>query len=400
MDLLDKLRAVLALAAQLDGGASRPFDTVIDDVLDPTEVTIGGRRTLVFGSNNYFGLTCHPEVTAAARAAIDRYGTGTTGSRVANGTFAIHRALEEEFARVFGKREAIVFTTGYQASLALVGALGGVEDFVLLDADSHASLYDAARLSGATVVGFRHNRPDHLRTQLARLPAGGRNRLVVVEGLYSIRGDVSPLAEIVQVCKESGAYLMVDEAHSFGAYGLRGLGWSEAEGVLADVDFVVGTFSKALGGVGGFVVSDHPELKGLRLLARAYIFTASSSPASIAGAHAALKVLTRDRSLADRLWRAVHRLRAGLDAIGYRIGATPSPIVPVTFGDRTRTIAMWRALLEAGLYVNLVLPPACPAEECLLRVSCSAAHTDAHVDRAVGIFERVGREMGVTSSVT
>ncbi len=203
-DLLDKLRAILAVADGFASCTSRPFDTVIDEVLNPCEVIVDGRRTLMFGSNNYFGLTFHPEVIAATKAAVDRYGSATTGSRVASGTLAIHHALEQEFARVFGKRQAVVFTTGYQASLSIVSALCGPGDFVLLDADSHASIYDAARLSGATVTGFRHNSADNLRRQLSRLPAGHKNRLVVVEGLYSIRGDVAPLHEIVPACKEAG----------------------------------------------------------------------------------------------------------------------------------------------------------------------------------------------------
>ena len=204
----------------------------------------------------------------------------------------MHRDLERELAEAFGRRAAVVFSTGYQGNLAMVGALCAAGDFVLLDADCHASLYDAARLSGATVVGFRHNAPDSLARQLGRLPAGGKNRLVIVEGLYSINGDVAPLGEIVQACRQADAYLMVDEAHSFGPYGDRGLGCAEAQGVSDDVDFVVGTFSKTLAGIGGFAVSDHPELDALHMLARPYLFTASGSPANIAGVRAALAIAT------------------------------------------------------------------------------------------------------------
>ena len=393
-DLFDKLHGVLALAAAFDAGVERPLETVFERMLGPTVAEIQGRRTLVFGSNNYFGLTFHPEVIAAAKAALDRFGSGTTGSRSANGTLSVHRELEEDLARAFGRRHALVFTTGYQANLGMVSGLCTAGDFVLLDNDCHASLYDAARLSGATILGFRHNSADSLRRRLQRLPAG-RNRLAVVEGLYSIQGDVAPLRELVNACHEEGAYLLVDEAHSIGAYGERGRGCVEAQGVADEVDFVVGTFSKALGGVGGFALSDHEALRGIPLLARPYVFTASGSAANVAGVCAALKVLFTDRTLAPRLWRGVHRLRGGLAALGYRVGESVSPIVPVTIGDRDQTLRAWRALLAAGLYVNLILPPACPPDSCLLRFSCSSAHTDAEVDEALDILGKVGAELGI-----
>jgi 8-amino-7-oxononanoate synthase len=394
-DLLQKLRSLAELARAHDATSSRPLETVIDAVLSPCEVLIGGRPTLMFGSNNYFGLTADPRVVAAARAALERFGSATTGSRIANGTLALHRDLERALAQAFGKRVAAVFTTGYQGNLAVVGALCGPGDFVVLDADCHASLYDAARLSGATIVGFRHNSVDFLARQLGRLPPGGKNRLVVVEGVYSIYGDVAPLPEIVEVCRKNDAYLVVDEAHAFGPYGERGLGCAEAQGVLGEVDFVVGTFSKTLAGVGGFVVSDHPEIEALHMLARPYLFTASGSPANIAGVREALAIATSERGLAERLWRAVDRMRAGLLGLGYRIGPVASPIIPVTIGDLRRTRELWRALLEEGLYVNLVAPPACPPDACLLRMSCASPHTDAHVDSALAILGRVGRELGV-----
>src|SRR5262249_41409591 len=263
---------------------------------------IRGRRTLMLGSNNYLGITFHPEVRAAARDAVDRYGIGTTGSRAANGTLAIHTALERDLASHFGKRHAIIFTTGYQANLSVIAGICQTGNVLLVDADSHASIFDGARLSGATTIVFRHNAPDDLARKLARLPSGKRDRLVVVEGVYSVRGDVAPLKDISAVCREHGAYLMVDEAHAFGAYGARGLGLAESEGVLEAVDFVVGTFSKALGNVGGFCVSNRPELDSLRYLARSYIFTASGSPATIASVRAALRVIATDPSLRERLW--------------------------------------------------------------------------------------------------
>ena len=400
MDLLDKLRAIETRRAMFGPGASIPGHTVIDRVLSPGEVLVGGRPTLMFGSNNYLGLTVRPEVTDAARRAILEYGTGTTGSRTANGTLALHEDLEREFADWFGKRHAIIFSTGYQANLSLVAGLCGAGDVILIDSDGHASIYDATRQTAAQVIGFRHNSAESLRKKLQRLPAQGRNRLVVVEGLYSIRGDVAPLREIVDVCQEHGAYLMVDEAHSLGTFGRTGLGCAEEQGVLDEVDFVVGTFSKSLAGIGGVCVSNHPELRALHFLERAYVFTASGSPSNVASVSAAVKVVRAHPELRDQLWANVRRLRQGLRELGYVIGDTESPIVPILTGDEEKTIALWQRLLAEGLYVNLIVPPGCPVDACVLRASCSSAHTPEQLTRALDILGRVGAEMGVTEATS
>jgi 8-amino-7-oxononanoate synthase len=388
--LLDKLKVVEKRRAMFASGRARPGETVIERVLGPCEVVVNGKRTLMFGSNNYLGLTLEPTVVAAARDALLEYGTGTTGSRTANGTLSLHEDLERELADWFHKRHALIFSTGYQANLSLIGGLCGVDDTILIDADSHASIYDATRHTASQVVAFRHNSPDSLRKKLERLPAGERNRLVVVEGLYSIRGDVAPLKEIVEVCRGYGAYLVVDEAHSLGTYGATGLGCSEAQDVLSQVDFIVGTFSKSLAGVGGVCVSDHAELRALHFLARAYVFTASGSPANLASVRAAVRVVREHPELRDQLWSNVRRFRDGLQKRGYRIGPTESPIVPIFTGEEQRTIALWQELLSEGLYVNLIVPPGCPRDECVLRASCSAAHTVEHITQALEIFERVG----------
>jgi 8-amino-7-oxononanoate synthase len=399
MDLLDKLRVIEKRRATFAAGQSVPGQTVIDRVLSPGEVIVGGRPTLMFGSNNYLGLTLHPQVTEAARRAVLEYGTGTTGSRTANGTLAIHEDLERELADWFGKRQAIIFSTGYQANLALIGGLCGAGDVILLDRDCHASIYDATRQTAAQVIGFRHNSADSLRKKLERLPAQGRNRLVVVEGLYSICGDVAPLRAIVDVCRAHGAYLLVDEAHSLGTYGPTGLGCAEHQGVLDQVDFIVGTFSKSLAGIGGVCVSNHPELRALHFLARAYVFTASGSPSNVAGVSAAVKVVRAHPELRDQLWSNVRRLRHGLRELGYVIGETESPIVPILTGEEERTIALWQRLLHEGLYVNLIVPPGCPVDACVLRASCSAAHTPEQIARALDILGRVGSEIGVRRAV-
>jgi 8-amino-7-oxononanoate synthase len=399
MDLLDKLRAVEQRSAAFAARSALPGRTVIERVLGPCEVVIQGRPTLMFGSNNYLGLTLHPSVVAAAQRAAAEYGSGTTGSRTANGTLAIHEDLERQFAEWFGKRHALIFSTGYQANLSLIGGLCGAGDVILIDGDSHASIYDATRQTAAQVIGFRHNSPEHLRKKLERLGSPDRNRLVVVEGLYSIRGDVAPLRDIVDVCRAHRAYLLVDEAHSLGTYGATGLGCAEDQGVLEHVDFLVGTFSKSLAGIGGVCVSDHPELRALHFLARAYVFTASGSPSNVASVSAAVNVIREHPELRDQLWSNIRQLRKGLQAIGYTIGESESPIVPILTGDEDRTVALWNRLLAAGLYVNVIVPPGCPMDDCVLRASCSAAHTPEQVSRALEILAHVGADVAVAGGV-
>jgi len=399
MDLLEKLRSVEQRSAAFADATAVPGLTVIDRVLGPCEVVVRGRTVLMFGSNNYLGLTLHPDVIDAAQRGAAEYGAGTTGSRTANGTLHIHTLLERELADWFGKRHAIVFSTGYQANLSVIGGLCGASDVILIDSDSHASIYDATRQTASQVVAFRHNSAESLRKKLQRLPQGQRNRLVVVEGLYSIRGDVAPLGEIVEVCRAHGAYLLVDEAHSLGTYGLHGLGCAEAQGVLNEVDFIVGTFSKSLAGIGGVCVSNHAELRALHYLARAYVFTASGSPSNIESVRASLRIVRRQPELREQLWANIRAFRRGLREIGYAIGDTESPIVPILTGDETRTVALWQRLLNEGVYVNLIIPPGCPQDECVLRASCSAAHTSEHLARALDVFARVGAELGVTRVV-
>ncbi|MFN7981699.1 MAG: aminotransferase class I/II-fold pyridoxal phosphate-dependent enzyme [Vicinamibacterales bacterium] len=390
MSLFDKLQPIADRLGAVGSGPI-PFDTVIESVLSPTEVLIGGRRTLMCGSNNYFGLSFHPEVITAAQAAVAQEGAGTTGSRAANGTYAAHRRLEQAFADAYGKPHALIFTTGYQANLGMISGLCAAGDSILVDLESHASIYDGARLSGAQLYAFKHNSPADLAKKLKRIEQPS-NCLVVAEGLYSIGGDVGPLAELSAICKEAGACFMVDEAHSFGVYGPRGLGCAEEQGVLDGVDFVTGTFSKALAGIGGFCVSHHDALRLLHFTSRPYVFTASGSPANIASVEAALRILRADRTRREQLWANVRQIRSGLTALGFRIGATESPIVPIEVGTADQAMATWAALLDAGVYTNIVLPPACRADACLLRTSFSAAHTPEQLDEALGIFERIGRE--------
>jgi 8-amino-7-oxononanoate synthase len=276
----------------------------------------------------------------------------------------------------------------------MISGLCAGGDSVVVDTESHASIYDGAKLGQAQIFTFRHNSPQDLARKLSRLETP-RRALVVVEGLYSISGDVAPLREIVDVCKAAGAYVLVDEAHSFGVYGKKGLGCAEDQGVLDDVDFITGTFSKTLAGIGGYCVSNHDALKLLHFVTKPYVFTASGSPANVAGVQAAIDVMRGDTTFRERLWENVRRVRTGLKRLGFKIGQTESPIVPIEIGTAEYAVAMWRGLLESGLYANIVLPPACKPDGCLVRTSYSAAHTPEQIDRALAIFEQVGRALSV-----
>ncbi len=292
MTIFDKFQPLAEARRELEKSASEFFNVVMEEIISGTEAVVGGRRMILAGSNNYLGLSFDSDCIEAACQAVRREGTGTTGSRMANGTFSGHVALEKELAEYFGRHRAIVFSTGYIANLAILSTVVGPGEIILLDADCHASIYDGCRLGGAEVIRFRHNDVEDLEKRLRRLEKRNTNVLVVAEGLYSMLGDRAPLADIVAVKKKYGAYLMVDEAHSLGVLGENGRGLAEEAGVEDGVDFVVGTFSKSLGAIGGFCVSNHPELDLVRYASRPYVFTASSSPSIIASTRQALKILS------------------------------------------------------------------------------------------------------------
>jgi 8-amino-7-oxononanoate synthase len=362
-----------------------PFGMRFDDMLSQTRARVGNAEVLLAGTNNYLGLTYNPDVMAAAKDAIDAHGTATTGSRLANGTYSDHLDLEDELKEYFSAASAIVCTTGYQANLAAISVLAGRGDHLLIDADSHACIYDACRLSDATTIRFRHNSPADLEKRLARLPADGA-RLVVIEGLYSMLGDVAPVAEFVEVAHSHGAMLFVDEAHSVGGYGENGRGVSQAQGVLDKVDFISGTFSKSFASIGGFCVSRHAALELIRLVSRPYLFTASGSPANVATARAALKVIANDTTLAKSLWDRVHQLYTGLVDAGFAPISPPGPIMAISRPDEHTALAEWNMLMDAGVYVNLAIPPATPQAQSLLRLSLSAAHTEAEINQIIAAF--------------
>lgn len=386
MTLLDKFAPYAELRGGLEEHGILPFGVVTQEILSPTEGVVQGRRTILAGTNNYLGLTFDPACIEAAKEALETEGTGTTGSRMANGTYGAHQALEQELAEFFAKEHALVFTTGFLATMGMVSALAGRDDVLLIDADSHASIYDGCRLSGAQVIRFRHNDMADLEKRLRRLGDRCANTLVVAEGLYSMLGDQAPLNDIVALKNKYGACLLLDEAHSMGVFGDHGRGLAEAEGVEDEVDFVVGTFSKSLGSVGGFCVSSHPELDLVRMSARSYIFTASPTPSVVASTRVALRHIASRPELREQLWRNSHQLYDGLKAHGFRLGPQPGPVVAVFVDQPERAIAWWHRLLEQGVYVNLVIPPATPSTSCLLRCSLSAAHTTDQIERIIEAF--------------
>ena len=389
MSISDRFTDLAHIRDSLGGLDADPSRVVMEEILSPTEAMIAGRPTLLVGTNNYLGLTFEPEILDAACDAMRAQGSGTTGSRMANGSFHSHAALEAAFAGFYDMPAAMLFSTGYQTNLGLLMGLVGPGDKVVLDAHSHACIYDGCRISGADFFAFRHNDPDDLRKRLRRLGPDAEGALVIAEGLYSMWGDTAPLAEICAVADEYGAWLMVDEAHSFGLYGETGRGLCEAAGILDRVDFITGTFSKSLASLGGFAVSRHPEMRLLRYGSRPYIFSASSSPANIAAAQAALRAVRERPELRARLWANAHRLHDGLRGLGYRLASGPSPVIAVQVPSHEEAARMWNALLEAGVYVNLVVPPAAPDGASLLRCSLSAGHSPDQIDRIVAAFDAV-----------
>lgn len=386
MSLFDKFQPIVEIRAELQKLGIMPFGAVTEKFLSATEAIVNGHKVILAGTNNYLGLTFDPECIAAAKKAVEEQGTGTTGSRMANGTFAEHVKLEQELAAYFDRKHSIVFSTGYAATMGMGSTLAGAGDVIVLDADSHASIYDGVRLGGAEVIRFRHNNAADLEKRLRRLGDRVDNTLIIVEGIYSMLGDQAPLADIAEVKRKHGGLLLVDEAHSLGMLGEHGRGAAEAAGVEDDVDFVVGTFSKSLSAIGGYCVSNHAELEAIRFAIRSYIFTASPSPSVIASTRVALRLMQERPELRVRLWENAHRLYDGLKQLGFAVSPQVSPVIAVTIGERDQAIIWWNELMRRGAYVNLVMPPASPTSDSLLRCSVSAAHSNEQIDRIIEAF--------------
>ena len=395
MGLFDRFKTIREVHGAVTACGADPFGVKMEKIVSSTEAMVEGRKTILCGSNNYLGLTFDAGCIEAAQTALAEFGTGTTGSRIANGSYSCHKALEADLADFYGKQHCMVFTTGYQANLGAISTLVGPGDYLIIDADSHASIYDAARLGHATVIRFRHNDPADLDKRLARLANEPGNKLVVVEGIYSMLGDHAPLKEFVEVKKKHGAYLLVDEAHSMGVMGKTGRGLLEHDGVDADVDFVTGTFSKSMGAIGGFLISDHPEFEILRVACRPYMFTASMPPSIVASVRQSLAHLRKHPELMTKLWRNVDTLYHGLEAAGFKLGRQKGPVVAVHINDPALAARAWHGLLQNGVYVNLALPPATPSGTALLRCSVCAAHSTDQLQRVIDVVTKVGLELGL-----
>jgi 8-amino-7-oxononanoate synthase len=375
-----------------------PYFRVLDSEAGPV-VEMEGRETIMLGSNNYLGLTGDPRVKAAARDALERYGTALTGSRLLNGTIPLHLDLEREIAEWMGEDDAIVFSTGYGANLGAIGTILEPGDTVICDSGDHASILDGCRLSGAKLRPFRHNRLDKLEKMLERAAGDGGGVLVVVDGVFSMEGDIAPLPAIVERCERYGARLMVDEAHGVGVLGTRGAGACELFGVEDRVDLRMGTFSKSLASCGGFIVGPADVIEYLRIASRAFIFTAAAVPAAVGAALAALRIIRSEGpELFARVLDNARYLHQGFTDLGLKVvepteladgGQALTPVVPVVVGEDWQAVLLWKALFTEGVYTNVAIHPAVPPGGALLRTSLMATHEREHLDRALEIFARV-----------
>ncbi|MEM6900813.1 MAG: aminotransferase class I/II-fold pyridoxal phosphate-dependent enzyme [Pseudomonadota bacterium] len=386
MSIFSKYDKYLERLTQASAIGRIPVGLEFDDIISPTRGIVEGKEVILVGTNNYLGLSYDESCMAAAKTAVDKHGTGTTGSRQANGNYAEHVKLEQSISEFLGMASTIVFSTGYQTNLAAISALAGADDQIFIDADSHACIYDACKLSDASTIRFRHNNPEDLDKRLGRTPKPDGDRLVVVEGMYSMFGDLAPLDEFTEVAHKHGALIYVDEAHSFGSFGPTGKGLAEEQGVLDKIDFYSATFSKSLAAIGGFCSSKHPQFELLRA-ARPYRFTASPSPSSIWSAQAALdRIIEEGGKLHENLWTRSRQLHSGLKEMGFELAADASPVIAVLRPDEATAVREWNTLLDRGVYVNFSGPPATPAGINLLRISLSAAHTEEDIDQVLSVF--------------
>ena len=357
-----------------------------------TEVVIEGKKMLMLGSNSYLGLTNHPRVKQAAADAVMKYGTGCAGSRFLNGTLAIHEELEERLAALVGKESALLFSTGYMVNQGVISALVGSHDYIITDELDHASIIEGARLAFGRRIKFGHNDMADLETKIQLLPAES-GKLIAVDGVFSMDGDIADIPRLVEIAEAHDALLMVDEAHSIGVLGKHGEGATAHFGLSNRVQLVMGTFSKSLAAIGGFVASDKDMIHYLRHNARALMFSASPPPAMVGAVMAVLDIMEEEPERLSRLWHNTKRMKTGLKAMGFQTGASETPILPVEIGDYMKTFEYCKALNDNGVFVNPVVPPAVRPDQSLIRVSLMATHTDEQIDRALEIFERLGKQM-------
>jgi len=360
---------------------------------EDTVVEIDGKDRIMMGSNNYLGLTHHPRVLEAARRALEQYGSGCTGSRFLNGTLDLHGLLEHRLAELFGKEAAIVLSTGYQANLGLISCLIGRGEVVYVDKLDHASIVDGAKMSYGQTERFGHGNFEQLELLLERHPQ--RGKMVIVDGVYSMEGDIANVPALLEICRRHGAALALDDAHATGVLGPNGDGTAAHFGLRDEVDLVVGTFSKSLASIGGFIAGSESVIHYLKHNSRPLIFSAALPPANTAGVLAAIDIMLEEPERRERLWRNTRRLQSGLKSLGFDIGPSETPIVPVLIGPFEGTFVFWRKLFDAGVFTNPVVPPAVPPSECRLRTSLMASHTDEQIDYALETFATLGKAAGV-----
>jgi 8-amino-7-oxononanoate synthase len=393
MDLFEKCYGYTEAKDAIRSGVYPYFIPMTEN--EGTECVVQGHRLIMCGSNNYLGLTTDPRVQQAAIEAVHRFGTSCTGSRFLNGTLELHERLEHELAEWLGKEAALVFSTGMQTNLGTISALLARDDIVILDKDDHASIVDGARLGWGKTRRFRHNDMDDLERVLSSI-SDDKGKFVVVDGLFSMGGDLAPLPEIVALCKKYGARFMVDDAHSMGVMG-GGRGTAAHFGLTEKVDLIMSTFSKSFASLGGFIAGDEPVIHYIKHHARSLIFSASIPASNAAAALAALKIMREEPEHSKRVNAIGDRVRKELSAMGFNIGHSVSPIIPIFIGDTPRTILTWKTLFDAGVFVNPVLSPAVPAGQELLRTSYMASHTDEQIDRALEAYRKVGKQLGLIS---
>ena len=389
--LFDKCRQ-FTKAREVEAAGLYPYFKPISESED-TVVTIEGKKRIMLGSNNYLGLTHHPKVLEAATRALHRYGSGCTGSRFLNGTLDLHGQLESALAEFLGKESCLVFSTGYNANVGLISGLVGRGDVVFLDKLDHASIVDGAKMSFGETERFNHGDLANLERKLDR--NAGKASMIVVDGVYSMEGDIADLPGLSRVARKFGAALAVDDAHALGVLGPDGDGTAAHFGMVDDVDIIAGTFSKSLASIGGFVAAPEQVIHYIRHHSRPLIFTASLPPSNTAGVIAALEVLRIEPDRRERLWTNARYLQDGFRSLGFEIGPTETPIVPVLIGPMEKTFVMWRRLFDAGVFTNPVTPPAVPPAQCRLRTSVMATHTLDQIDFCLEAFGTIGRELGV-----
>lgn len=392
-DLFDKV-AKFTYADESRAAGIYPYFRALSDT-EGAVATFEGREVIMCGSNNYLGLTTDPRVRAAARDALDRYGTSVTGSRFLNGTLELHLELDRRLANFVRKEAALVFSTGYQTNVGTISALVQKGDYVIIDKDDHASIVDACMMCRGEMKRFRHNDVNSLEDVLEKLP-GDAGKLVVVDGVYSMGGDIAPLPEIVDICKRHGARIMVDDAHGIGVTG-GGRGTAEHFGLTDQVDLIMGTFSKSFASLGGFIAGNADVVDYIQHHARSLIFSAAATAPSAAAALKALDIMETEPEHVERLWENANYMREGLKRIGYNVGKSNTPIIPVIIGDDFRTVIAWHALIDQGVYTNPVVPPGVPPALSLLRTSYMATHKREHLDRALSAFEQVGHALDLVA---